>query len=265
MRHSVTISVVLLALSLPAAPSGAARPADVQPGVDAVPFAAATDQDARAVQIAQAVDENVRRRQERRRARQGDDPKEEDDSDDGIVDTGETLYDKPVLFPGTGAYYELVNIRNQYPGRFGRKGVTGWHQVKALAEERFHEGRRGRLAVVNSKEISDFLRDTFKPVRPAWIGLRYWCSFKRLQWVTGESIRPGDFENWGRDWNVNGGSPTIPNRVTQCRRTGHDYWPVHYWSVRNGFRWNANGMFKHFRAFFVEYPAPRGDQAEKSE
>jgi hypothetical protein len=172
----------------------------------------------------------------------------------GVAAAG-PLYDTPVYHPGTESYFELVNIRTQYPNKFGRD-ATGWHKVVKLASQRAYRGRRGRLAVVKSKEVNDFLRDTFKPDRSAWIGLHYICKEKRLVWVTGEPLTKHSYQNWGKVWNAAGADPSGKRRVKNCNNYANK-WPVHYWRVDEGFHWNANGSFKHQRAFFVEYPAPK--------
>lgn len=177
----------------------------------------------------------------------------------------QTLYDTPVYFAPNDTYYELVNLANEYNGKFP-KNVTGWPQVRKLAASRVYKGRRGRLAVVKSKAVNDFLRDTFKPDMPAWIGLRYFCKYRKFVWVTGEVLKRGDYRNFGNIWNREGmggvgrsGCLPVPG-----------WQPVHYWPVINrggrgseghmerfGFHWNANGFGKHWRLFFVEYPPPK--------
>jgi len=74
------------------------------------------------------------------------------------------VHDTPVYFEKTDRFYELVTLKHSYPGRFGRN-ATGWRQVVRMAEKRFHQGRRGRLAVVDSPELNIFLRNTFKADR----------------------------------------------------------------------------------------------------
>ncbi len=179
----------------------------------------------------------------------------------------QTVYDTPLYFEPNDTYYELVSIANQYNGRFP-KNVTGWPQVRRLAASRTYKGRRGRLATVKSKEVNDFLRDAFKPDTTAWIGLRYWCKFKKFMWVTAEVLRPGDYRNFGRIWNIHGfGGEDGTATVSGCSA---GWLPVHYWpaiaaqrrggtmrAAEYGFHWNANGFGKHWPAFFVEYPPPR--------
>ena len=167
----------------------------------------------------------------------------------------EPLYDKPVYHDPSEGYFELVSLLNQYPGQFTRNS-TSWREVKQLAEDRFHNGRRGRLAVVHSREINDFLRDVFQPDRMAWFGLRYYCKYNAAMWVTGKRLAPGAYQNWARVWNNATTNPTISNPPrNKCTRQ-FKYLPVHYWPVEYGFRWNAHGGGKHQRYFFVEYPRP---------
>ena len=178
----------------------------------------------------------------------------------------QTVYDTPLYFKPNDTYYELVSIPNQYKGQFGRN-ETGWPQVYKLATKLIYKGRRGRLAIVRSKAVNDFLRDTFKPDQPAWIGLRYWCKFHKFMWVDLTILRPGDYRNFGRIWNRGG---TGGGNARAGCLTVPGWQPVHYWPVINsggwasgakmerfGFHWNANGFGKHWRSFFVEYPPPK--------
>ncbi len=131
----------------------------------------------------------------------------------------------------------------------------GLEGARRSASNRQFKGVRGRLAVVNSRQVNDFLRDTFQPNQRAWIGLRYWCHFGVLQWVTGERLEPADYQNWGPVWN----QTAYPNTRSKCLRGKGSYMPVHYWPVGRvflgrGFHWNAIGMPKHWRSMLIEYP-----------
>ena len=165
--------------------------------------------------------------------------------------TGAPLYDTPVYEPDTGSYFELRKVTPGYSVRGGAPAIQ-WPKAQVLARQSTYKGIRGRLAVVKSKEVNDFLRRTFKPDWGAWIGLRYWCKFNRLQWITGEFHERTAYANWDPVWNHEG-SPGAARGQPSCRRKD-TFWPVHYWSVDAGFRWNANGDQKEMRYFFIEYP-----------
>lgn len=170
----------------------------------------------------------------------------------GTWGRGEGLYDTPVYYEKTDRFFELVHLETSYPGRFGRD-ATGWRQVTRLAEGRFHDGRRGRLAVIDSAELNVFLRDTFKPAESgAWIGLKYYCRLGLAIWVNGKRLDQTAYQNWNSPWNVDGGDPHGGGRGADCG--SFDFLPVHYWPYQGGFKWNANGPAKHMRTFFVEYP-----------
>ena len=99
----------------------------------------------------------------------------------------EPLYESKVYNPETKSHFELV--RNQQPGLSTRCRTCyefSWAVAKRLAQQRTFKGVRGRLAVVKSRQVNDFLRETFRPERAAWIGLRYLCRFNKLQWITSE-------------------------------------------------------------------------------
>src|SRR5919106_5250359 len=97
-----------------------------------------------------------------------------------------------------------------------------WAEAKELAESRVYNGNRGRLAVVTSRLVNDFLRDTFGFAidGATWIGLRYWCEYRKLQWVTGEIHSRTAYSNWHPRWNRN---PSI-----ECGRNRISYMPVFY-------------------------------------
>lgn len=166
--------------------------------------------------------------------------------------SAEPLYDRPVYNPETSSYFELVKVVPGYSIRGRDVPAVTWHKASSLAHARVYKGARGRLAVIRSRAASDFLRQTFKPDVPAWIGLRYWCEFNKLQWVTGEIHPRTEFANWDRIWRHDGGERG-GKRAPACSNTLR-FWPVNTWSARDGFRWNANGTNKEFGAFFIEYP-----------
>ena len=74
-----------------------------------------------------------------------------------------TLYDKPVYYPESGSYYELVKVTPGYSVRGENAPEINWNNARRLAAQRTHKGIRGRLAVVKSRAVHEFLRKTFKP------------------------------------------------------------------------------------------------------
>ena len=164
-----------------------------------------------------------------------------------------TLYHKPVYHPATKSYFELVRLWPENWIEAHRKYDVNWETAYKLARARIHKGVRGRLAIVKSRKTNDFLRKTFRPTYQPWIGLRYWCGYNKIQWVDGSVISRRDYSNWDRVWNRVGGynSQSTHNCGSQSKGT---YYPVHYWTPNQGFRWNANTKLKEFGTFFVEYP-----------
>lgn len=163
------------------------------------------------------------------------------------VGFGEKVYD-----PVSGRYFEMVKA-TPADHIYGHPRIW-WGTAQKNAAQMVHNGVRGRLAVVDSRHVHEFLLRTFWAQEPVWIGLRYWCQLNRLEWVTGETVKPSDFVAWSLQWAHTGGSPQdIASRQPNCSSPS-DYWPVHYWPVQHGFSWNANGRIKGFGAYFVEYP-----------
>lgn len=165
-----------------------------------------------------------------------------------------TLYNQPVKFPGNGHYYELVKAQAGDSERGAHVEEIPWYFAVTRASERYYNGRRGRLAVVDSKALNDWLAKTFHPRQITWIGLRYWCKYNKLQWENGTFWKRGDYANWDRVWARASTQPPRGTARPRCKGKNW-FWPVHYWGIQHGFHWNANGYRKEGHAYFVEYPA----------
>lgn len=164
------------------------------------------------------------------------------------------VINKPVYFPHSKSYFELVKTSPNAPVNSGI-GVLEWQEAKALAERRTHKGAQGRLAIIKDGETNAFLRTTFRPEEAAWIGLRYWCAFGKLQWVTGDEHPLTAYANWDVIWNRDAIGRNAGNGQNPCPRDVRGaYLGVHYWPVNEGFYWNAHQAPKKFALFFVEYP-----------
>jgi len=163
------------------------------------------------------------------------------------------VINKPVYFPHTKSYFELVRPSNSAIN--SGAGIFEWQEAMILAKRRAYKGVQGRLAVIKDPETNAFLRDTFKPEEEAWIGLRYWCAFGKLQWVTGDEHPLTAYANWDVIWNRNAIHRNEGNGQNPCPRDVRGaYLGVHYWAVTEGFYWNAHGAAKKFPLFYVEYP-----------
>ncbi len=159
----------------------------------------------------------------------------------------------PVYFPGTKSYFELVPaVAGDWDLGERQDGIIRWVVANNKAQQRRHKGTRGRLAVVKDRSVHDFLLQTFRPDNITWIGLRYWCGVNRTQWVNGDFHERGTFAAWDPIWN-RAGTIDVTTRGQACL-SDQPYWPVHYWGVADGFRWNANGPLKAGKYYFVEYP-----------
>lgn len=146
----------------------------------------------------------------------------------------------PVYFPGTNSYYQLrVEDTPVY-----------WLVARKNAASQSLKGVRGRLAVIQDPDLHKFIKKKFKSRRAIWIGLRYWCGTRSLQWVTGEKHSPGMFNPWARQW--------FRTARTMCgsgtaTKTG-SFMPVYYLPHGDGFLWQASGPAKGFKSYLVEYP-----------
>jgi hypothetical protein len=151
-------------------------------------------------------------------------------------------YGRPIYNPATKSYFEL---------RIGKetRGGLYWQEAQTLATELVYKGVPGRLAVISDAETHSFLARNFDIDAEAWIGLRYWCSFRKLQWVTGDILESGAFGAWANPWHR---TDLPPCESASTLTTG--YMPVYYRPKSRGFRWQAVGSAKGFPRYFVEYP-----------
>lgn len=152
----------------------------------------------------------------------------------------------PFYNPASKSYFQLFDD-NVYPGN--------WDAARARAMRKAYKGVRGRLAVVDSRETHEFLLRTFQLTRrevSVWIGLRYWCSARLLQWEDGRPFAPSEpeaFRLWHADWSR---SDDDACRMTRSSRLGFS--PVYYRTVGGLTRWQAVGAGKYFAYYLVEYP-----------
>ena len=157
-----------------------------------------------------------------------------------------SLLDQPVYNPATKSYFELVTVKGR-----GYRPDFNWQEARAAARQRIWRGARGHLAIVKSRQVHDFLRDTFRSNTPAWIGLRYMCKFNTLLWVNGDIHKRGAFSYWARVWNQ--GPRSRATDQPMCTGGAGGYWPIQYSPISQGFQWVARGIKKKFIAYFVEY------------
>jgi len=160
------------------------------------------------------------------------------------------LWNTPVYNPDTKSYFEMKH----FPVGYSNANPTTsdharWEWAMRLARTFTHKGARGRLAVLRNAAALRFVERAFRPKVQVWIGLRYWCSVHRLQWVTHEFFDSGGAKIWAKPWGPapNACSKAIPYFGVAIG--GPDY-QAHPWLPLL----KAWGFHKEFPAFLVEYP-----------
>lgn len=150
------------------------------------------------------------------------------------------LIGTPVYDPQAKRYFEVV--------RLGVGEHSTWTGSARDVGTLVYEGVHGRLAIIDSLEVHEFLLRTFHLgiYNPAWIGLRYLCSKKQLQWVDGRLWKPGEFQAWNTPFTQD---PFFCSGVNDPS----DWAGVHYTPPPN-FMWMATGSGKGFEFAIVEFP-----------
>lgn len=152
--------------------------------------------------------------------------------------------DPPVYNPMTKSYFQLLTLD---------KPAKTWRIAKESAESLTYKGARGRLAVVDRLETHRFILENFDFRGPSWIGLRYWCRFRMLEWSGQRPYSPTDpdrFHVWHPQW--------YRNEATKCSsnsRSQDNYMPVYYQPIgEHNAIWQASGHPKYFNFYLVEFP-----------
>jgi len=164
----------------------------------------------------------------------------------------EPLYNTPVYNPETKSYFAYVNL---IPGVYGfTRSTVFYRTAQAIVGRLTFKGVHGRLAVVKSESVNDFLYRTFRPRLEAWIGLRYDCINRKLVWSDGTFFKPGDYSNFDAfNW-APGNS--VDNMFCGKRSAEKVFRYVNVWyPPRPGnFTWVLKGAMKEGNFAFVEYP-----------
>ena len=152
--------------------------------------------------------------------------------------------DPPIYNPASKSYFQLLTQTTI---------KKTWRDAHRAALSKTFKGVRGRLAVIDRPETHQFILQNFDLGKPTWIGLRYWCPFRMLEWNGLRPYSPGDsghFHAWHPQWSRGGGKTCSPNWTG-----ANAYMPFYYESLgtRNA-RWQASGPAKFFARFLVEYP-----------
>jgi hypothetical protein len=145
----------------------------------------------------------------------------------------------PVYDPATKRYFALMHISSEpWSGM--------WDKVAEAARRQSYNGVHGRLAIVDNIGVHEFLLRTFHPsqYQYIWIGLRYLCRAKKLEWSDGRIFQPGEFQAWDRKWKQD-------IYVCSDRNNANDWAPIAY---SPQFRWIAKGSHKGYDWYFIEFP-----------
>jgi len=158
---------------------------------------------------------------------------------------------EPVHNPETGSYYQLVRDQTGPNQRFG----LNWDEAAAKARTLTYKGRQGGLAVITSADEHEWLLRQWElsglPYGGhAWIGLRYWCTYRSMTWENGEEHPFNEFSAWDTPWYREDG--------IRCSTTAIPWMGI-YINAATG-RWRATGLKKAYNYFIVEYP-PEEDVA----
>ena len=159
-------------------------------------------------------------------------------------------YDIPVYDAEAKRYFMLVNARlpgSVYPRN---EGLT-WELADREARARVYKGVHGRLAVVDSLEVHEFLLRTFHADVPGWIGLRYLCRTHRLLRADGSFMSASSFKAWDQEWKQDDGG-CQGKLDAQQTVFGEQYMPIAYSTPK--FDWMAKGWQKRYLIYFVEFP-----------
>ncbi len=142
---------------------------------------------------------------------------------------------KPIYNPHTKSYFEL---------RVDLPMPPNWSTANKYARTRIFKGVRGRLAVVKDIETHSFLKANFEAKEEVWIGLRFFCSVRKLVWVNGEVHPRNAFKVWAKKWY---------RTKYKCSTNNFKWMPVYYLPTAKGFRWQAPGPQKYYASYLVEY------------
>jgi hypothetical protein len=147
----------------------------------------------------------------------------------------------PVYDPEAKRYFAFMRAVSEPPY------MAMWESVEKQAASQLFKGVKGRLAIVDSIEVHDFLLRNFRPnqYQYVWIGLRYFCKAKKLEWSDGRVMQPGSFQMWDKPWYRDA-------YTCSDRNNPIEYAPVAYTPEMHA--WIASGRHKAYDWYFVEWP-----------
>lgn len=157
--------------------------------------------------------------------------------------TTRTIHQGPIYNSKNDTYYELRN------DNFNQSGITvadsNWGSANRRAGTKFYKGRRGRLAIVKDRQVLGFIQKNFDVREQSFIGLRFFCKFRKLLWVTGE-VHPMHKAFWAARWHR--------TKIRCLNNPRMKYMGVYLTPKSQGVLWQAAGIAKGFFGYFVEYP-----------
>ena len=147
----------------------------------------------------------------------------------------------PIYNEATKSYFEF----REYGGQ-ARNGWS-WETTAGAASQHFFKGTAGRLAVIDSPETMAFIQKNFHFREATWIGLRLFCSNRKLLWVNGKTHERTEYSPWHPKWH---------RTHIQCGESkgGITFMPVYLKATPSGYRWQASGQHKNLKHYLVEYP-----------
>lgn len=149
----------------------------------------------------------------------------------------------PVYNSATNSYFQLY--------RFKRGGAAKWEIANIEAQRHRYKENTGRLAIVRDLKTLEFVRANFKIKNDTWIGLRFYCDFRKLIWVDGVVQSPAVSGVWHHQWYRN-------SSINCDRGLAKQYMPVYLTGPgQGGVHWQASGPAKVHHDYLVEYPAPK--------
>ena len=155
--------------------------------------------------------------------------------------------EKIVYDPVSKSYFQLHTFtisETKDPRRVG-----SWTTAQLLASSLSFKGVPGRLAIVRTPEVHDFLLRNFPGFRSddAWIGMKVNCKSMKAYWSDGTPVDEQQFTAWDLGHWYRTDINCMTNQAL-------GWMPVYYKPPRDGFRWQAAGPAKAFRHMFIEYP-----------
>lgn len=153
----------------------------------------------------------------------------------------------PIFDPDSKSYFELrIDNREGY-----------WIRANEIARTLSYKGRKGRLALIKNKKNLEFIRENFRFNIETWIGMQFFCKYRKLIWVTGELQPLKSPGMWVPQW--------YRNKKVTCRNQNLQYMPVYLTNESKPYPvgWQASGSSKGHISYLVEYPAPSASKKDK--